>query len=429
MSIYRILNVNGWSKAALSAFACCSLAASILAQTPASNEIVPERGFTIPSSGQTPFVLQTAPNAVCELHAANAVDPAPAMRLLANEEGYIRVHVSPKYQSENDAHVQIDCTAGGKATAYPIHLRSGVAATDAMPAPQTTVPLPKGSRVLPALTQDEAVQLSDQELLGRGYPGRPDASAEPQLYKDWIRAFSKQVTLLPPPSSTSGAADHALGMQYGTQDSASWCGYEARGANGTYSSVIGSWYVPDIISGELAYQTNSGLWVGLDGDDGAADLVQAGTAQNYLDLDGLNFANYFAWTEVVPNQPSGQSLALNISAGDQMFVDVWVSNGQANFLVSDDATNETVVTQTALGNTSFLGKTAEWIIERPTTAGKLSELSMFIIAVMNNAYANSTAVSTAASVQITMVDSSKTVLASALLLSADSIFFDWKNFH
>ena len=429
MSIYRILNVNGWSKAALSAFACCSLAASILAQTPIANEVVPERGFTIPTSGQTPFVLQTAANAVCELHAANAVDPALVMRLLANEDGYIRVHVRPKYDSENDAHVQIDCTAGGKVTTYPIHLRSGVAATDAMPAPQTTVPLPKGSRVLPALTEDEAVQLSDQELLGRGYPGRPDAAAEPQLYKNWIRAFSKQVTLLAPPSSKSGAADQALGMQYGTENSLAWCGYEAQGANGTYSSVHGAWYVPDIISGEPGYRTNSGLWVGLDGYVGATDLVQAGTAQNYLDLDNLNFANYYAWTEVVPNQPNGQPLPLNISAGDQMFVDVWVSDGQANFLVADDATNESVVTHTALGNTKVLGKTAAWIMERPTSAGNYSELSMFIIAVMNNAYANSTPESTAANLQITMVNSSKTDLAIAMPLPPDGILFVWKSFH
>jgi len=433
MSIYRILNVNRflnvnrWSKAALSAVACCSLAGSILAQTPASHEMVPERGFTIPSSGQTPFVIQTAPNAVCGLHAANAGDSAPVMKLLANEDGYIRVHVSSKVDSENDAHVQIDCTAGGKLTIYPIHLRSGVAATDAMPAPQTTVPLPKGSRVLPALTEAEAAQLSDQELLGRGYPQRPDASAEPQLYKSWVRAFSKQVTLLAPPTSTSG--DQGLGVQYGTEYSLAWCGYEAQGANGTYSSVHGAWYVPDIPIGEPGYQTNSGLWVGLDGDDGATDLVQAGTAQNYLDLDGLNFANYTAWTEVVPNQPVGQPLPLNISAGDQMFVDVWVSDGQAYFLVADDATNETVVSQTALGKTKFLGKTAEWIMERPTVAGKFGELSMFIIAVMNNAYANSTPVSTAANVQLTMVNSSKTDLATASLLPPDGIFFDWKNFH
>jgi hypothetical protein len=445
MSINRFSNATGLSKLTLTAISLCGLAVSTPAQNRSLPEMAPERGFTIPSKVQTPIVLQTQPDAVCDLHAEGVSDAAQSLRLYADGEGYVRVHVSSKYESQTDERVQLDCTSGGKVTTYPLHLRAGAAPTEDMPAPQTSVPEPKGARVVPALKDEDARQLSDQDLLSRGYPRRPDAVTSPEHYKTWLDMVSRPLTLVPPHSVSRSDVSHRLrNAQAGTTSytSGNWSGYEAHATKGTYNGVQGEWNVPGIVFGEPGNVTWSAFWVGLDGDN-TTDLIQAGTEQNYTEIGSLSYANYYVWTELLPNQPFEQVVSLQVNPGDDIFVQVLAPAGLPNgcFLLWNKTQGHFAGPCTPLNGTQVGGSEAEWIMERPLVGGTFAELSAYVLATMTNAYALSATgggaipSGTAANEQITMYNrdnnhhEDNNVLSVVIPVPPDTMFFNWVNFH
>jgi hypothetical protein len=127
---------------ALAALLLCGLSASA---QPHISKVARELGFTIPPGVQTPIVIKTKPDAICELHAAGVSDPNHTLKLYANSDGYVQVHATVQ-ESAEDSHVQLDCTGGSKLITYPVRLRSSHSPTTDTPAPQTFVPIPKGSR-------------------------------------------------------------------------------------------------------------------------------------------------------------------------------------------------------------------------------------------------------------------------------------------
>jgi hypothetical protein len=391
------------------------------------------------------MVLQTQPDAACDLHPEGVSDAAQTMRLYANAEGYVRVHMGTKYQA--DARLQLDCTSADKVTTYPLHLRAGSAPTDDMPAPQATMPTPKGSRILPALTDAAAKKLSDQDLSSQGYPRRPDAVASPSNYKVWLDLVSRPTTQLPPHLvSRSDVAHHVRNIEAGTNTSGNWSGYEAQAAKGSYEGVQGEWKVPTIVFGENGYTTWSAFWIGLDG-DGTTDLIQAGTEQNYTEMGSFTATNYYAWTQLLPNQPNEQQVSLSINPGDDIFVQVLAPAGlEPCDLLYNKTQGKSVAICTPLGSTQFWGSEAEWIMERPclgrcgTSTPEFSELSAYVLGVMTNAYVFPAKVEgpipagTAATEQINMYNkdvghSDNNLLSIGLPNGPTTILFQWINFH
>ena len=421
------------------------LTASASAQNPVP-VVAPTRGFSIPANVHTAMVFKTQPGAACDLHPAGASDAAHTMRLYANAEGYVRFYVHTKDHSQLDADVQLDCSAAGRVTIYPLHVRTGVAPTAAMPAPASSMPVPKGSRILPALTDEAARQLSDADVISLGYPPRPDASTSPEDYSKWLDLVSRPITLVPPQSVSRTDVSHkAPDAQAGTFSSANWSGYEAQSTPGSYVAVTGEWLVPPILAGEPFLLTWSAFWVGLDG-HGQIDLVQAGTEQNLFELPVSNslieFASYYTWSEVLPNQPSEQQLGLAINPLDDVMVTVWVgdSRGAINpngayawFYIHNRTQNQASVTNTPLGGTSFSGSQTEWIMERPTVNGAFAELSEYAVASMFNAKAMPSpgggwTNSFTGNLQDTMFNGS-TQLSFASAYPPFNIIFVWLGFH
>lgn len=145
-----------------------------------------------------------------------------------------------------------------------------------------------------------------------------------------------------------------------------------------YDYGRGRWNVP-FPSGSINDSTSSSLWVGLDG-DGTKDLVQAGTesdAVNYL-VNGflsVTFLTFFAWTEFLPQQKTASQITnFPVSAGDEMFVEVWIGNAGSGpdlsgafgvFFLMNLTTGVSTSVYTPVGSTTVLGKEAVWILERP----------------------------------------------------------------
>jgi hypothetical protein len=351
------------------------LAVPALAQNSVPPRIVPEKHFTVAPHTFNTVVLQTELEAACDLHVAGDNDPTKNMTLYANIEGYIQFHFTPNEETQ-DAAFQLDCATAGAVTTHPVHLHIGSSPTADMPAPMTSIPAPQGSRVLPALTDESARQLSDQEIVALGYSPRPDPAESPEAYAKWLKTYCRPITMFPPHSVRQSAIRHTLpSVEAGYLSNSHWSGYVAQSGPSSYIRVNGWWPVPHIGNYEsLSINQRSTLWVGLDGVS-TNDLVQAGTEQAIVETVFGYIFDYYAWTEVVPNESEQPQFTVN--PGDQMAVTVWVgsstgaqtpSGNTAWFQVVDYTQSQGGRYSTPLAGTSFSGNTADWIMERPCVA-------------------------------------------------------------
>jgi len=362
----------------LTAVLLCGLTAS------AQNvKVAAEKGFTIAPNVQTPIVLKTTADAACDLHAVGTSD-ARTMRFYANGDGYVKLNATAVDGMEG--RVQLDCSSNGKAVSYPLHLLASSSPTADMPAPQSVVPTPKGSTVRPALTEAQAQSLTDDELADLGFPERPDVLSSPDQYAKWLEHVSRPMTVLP---------EHLVSTNVtatpGSYTSSNWSGLEAHSTTKhKYSAVAGTWNVPPILFGDPSGNpTYSAFWIGLDG-DGTKDLVQAGTEQDAQVFIGILFTNYYAWSELLPNQPTEQGV-FGVNAGDEIQVEVWIgtgsgapnpSGGYGSFRIIDWTQSNESKFYVPLSGTKYNGTEAEWIMERPKVGGSLPELASYFPATM-----------------------------------------------
>jgi hypothetical protein len=377
---------------------------------------------TIAPGQASALAIKTLPNASCKLHIEG--QPKPSMDLFADDEGMLHVYVQPTGESENIASFAADCTAAGSVARFPLQLRVSSAPTAEMPAPGVEVPqAAPGAHVRPALTEAEAMQLSQDDLAKKGYPIRPDPVDAADAFANWMKAVSQPATFVPPHTITHTGVTHkrqkdtSASLSYAINYSCvlighcwestnNWSGYELRGATHTYDLVMGEWNVPSL-SGEYYGQTYSAFWIGIDGDynnpinDGP---VQAGTEQDikyfyYPNFGGLYFTNFYAWDEIVPNQPYEQVVSnFSVGPGDTMFSEVWLSvnadwgpsptGGWANYFIEDISRNEYTTISVYMNGLSVSGTEAEWIMERPLrNSSYYGDLANYGTAYMWDAYA------------------------------------------
>jgi len=340
--------------------------------------------------------------------------------------------------------VQLDCAAAGQVVTYPLHFRFSSFPTDDMPAPQTAMPAPKGSRVLPALTDEAARQLSDEDLLQQGYSPRPDVAASPDNYAKWLERFSRPITLLPPHSLSHPDVAHRGNVQASPENSSNWSGFEAHSGSRSYIAVESQWYVPAIEFGEPGKVTYSAAWVGLDG-DGVSDLVQAGTEQNCVVILGVAYGGYGAWSELLPNQQFEQGVSsLSPNALDEIYVEVWAGNskgvydqhgGYAWFILFDLTQARAAEFSTSFNGSYFSGSEAEWIMERPLVNASPADLADYGIDGFSESYALPTSAAAwkplgeVQNRQITMYNGNDELSVATAYPSGTGIIFGWLNFH
>lgn len=242
------------------------------------------------------------------------------------------------------------------------------------------------------LTEAQAQSLTDDQLANLGYPERPDTLSAPDKYSKWVNHVSRPLTLLP----THLVSRSDIKASPAAYTSSNWSGLEAHSTTKrTYSAASGSWNVPAIVLASSDGATDySAFWIGLDG-DGTSDLVQAGTEQDAVDFLGIVFSDYYAWSELLPNQPTEQEV-FGVDAGDEIQVEVWISTGSGApnaagkygaFRIIDWTQSNESVFYVPLSGTYYNGTEAEWIMERPTVGGSLPELSAYLIATMADASA------------------------------------------
>jgi hypothetical protein len=123
------------------------------------------------------------------------------------------------------------------------------------------MPAPKGSKIRPALTEAQAQSISDDELERLGYPGRPDAVAEPDRYAKWLDHVSRPMTVLPTHLLRTNVTARPKPESF-----ANWSGLEAHSKTfHNYSAVDADWSVPQILGASSDGNPDySAFWIGLD---------------------------------------------------------------------------------------------------------------------------------------------------------------------
>src|SRR5262245_11524717 len=95
---------------------------------------------TIRPGFSTPLFLTVVPGATCRLRRHDDPDPARSLKLFADDDGIICMHVRSPREVEQIEKFVIDCEAHEKITRYPLELRSARRETADMPFPQRQRP-------------------------------------------------------------------------------------------------------------------------------------------------------------------------------------------------------------------------------------------------------------------------------------------------
>ena len=143
-----------------------------------------------------------------------------------------------------------------------------------------------------------------------------------------------------------------------------WSGYAASG--GTYTSVSGTWKVPQVAATSAG---SDATWVGIGGVT-SHDLIQAGT-EALVPYAGN--VQYEAWIELLP--ASSHTVPLVVSPGDSVTVTL-TQQSTGNWLVAfkNNTTGKTY--QTTEQYSSSLSS-AEWVEEAPSGGRRVLPLDQF----------------------------------------------------
>lgn len=196
--------------------------------------------------------------------------------------------------------------------------------------------------------------------------------------------------------------------------SRNWAGYAATG--GTFTSVSGSWTVPNVSPRTTGMDAT---WVGIGGVT-SRDLIQAGTQAVVQGGQVL----YSAWFETLPQVQ--RPVPITVNAGDPVSVSITQQRDGTWEIAIQDATNAQSY-QTTLTYASS-NSSAEWIEESPATGrGLILPLDSFGAVTFNSATAvedgRSRTVAQAGAQPITMYSTNQQALAQPSRVGANGSSF------
>jgi peptidase A4-like protein len=146
--------------------------------------------------------------------------------------------------------------------------------------------------------------------------------------------------------------------------SSNWSGYVANG--GTYTSVTGTWVVPQVGATTTGADAT---WVGIGGVTGT-DLIQAGTQAT---VTGDGTVTYSTWTEILPD--FSRTTPLEVTSGDTVTVTITEqSSGMWLIVMVNNTTSESYEKTLRYASSR---SSAEWVQEAPSTSRGIVTLDDF----------------------------------------------------
>jgi hypothetical protein len=147
-------------------------------------------------------------------------------------------------------------------------------------------------------------------------------------------------------------------------NSSNWGGWAITGAQGSVSQVAGSWVVPRAYCSGSQDNSQSSIWIGIDGYT-SATVEQIGT-----DSDCVNgVPSYYAWYEFYPH--NWYTIKMTVSPDQKIWAEVTndAKKGQFTVKLNNVTTNKSFSISAKMP--SAKANSAEWIIEAPWTGGIL----------------------------------------------------------
>lgn len=205
---------------------------------------------------------------------------------------------------------------------------------------------------------------------------------------------------------------------YNVSTSQNWSGYVST--SGSFTSVTGTWKVPQPTATANGQLSADATWVGIGGVTDE-NLVQAGT-QAILNQNGTGI-QYEAWYETLPSNEN--VIPLTVSPGDSITTTLTqTSSGQWQIALTDNTTGKSY--QTLVAYQSSLSS-AEWIEEAPLSNFGQMSLDNFGSVSFTNAYAtqngNHLSASGTGAQEITMVNGLNQALSTPSALGGDGASF------
>ena len=156
--------------------------------------------YTIPPGVQSQIMLKVIPNCTCYLHLDDDSKSEYIFKLFSDQDGIIRFHAHTTMESEVIARLVIRCEYENKIKQYPLELRSSSKPTNDMPFPPKESPRSSESEgdVLPVISEDQALNLPDKELMKLGYPPRPSPIESPEAFNYWKRIVLRPIKEIKP---------------------------------------------------------------------------------------------------------------------------------------------------------------------------------------------------------------------------------------
>jgi hypothetical protein len=294
-----------------------------------------------------------------------------------------------------------------------------------------------------------------EELAQYGYPPRPDAAAGAEALAQWQRVTAPTLERVVPALAPTNLYHQPVALlqvdeQTRAADSSNWSGYAVVRDAGSapFYSVVGHWTVPTVqlrfgpCSGNPVY---SAQWVGIDGFSNS-DLLQSGSeADAYCDA-GVQKALYYPWVEWLPAAEISirrfikPRKPLVFHPGDYLMVHVWAShwvNGasQTGHVLFTDLTQNwqfgMAFASSALRGSKVVGRSAEWVVERPLIGAGLAPLANYTADPWALVYAGDlgrlvhtpAAPDTAKSYKITMFDDAGVPISRVRLYGNSALWF------
>jgi len=179
----------------------------------------------------------------------------------------------------------------------------------------------------------------------------------------------------------------------GAAESTNWGGYAVTGANGSVTSVSGSWVVPASTCSQGATPEYASFWIGIDGWT-SSTVEQIGT-----DSDCSNGKpSYYAWFEFYPQPAYYAGSLTNLTPGHLLSATVSynTTTGAFTATITDQSEPALTFSTTYTPSTGFRGRnsaaplrsSAEWIAEAPSSSRGVLPLADFSKAYFGDGYTN-----------------------------------------
>lgn len=231
----------------------------------------------------------------------------------------------------------------------------------------------------------------DKVLLHHGFPPRPTV---PMFRKLWETHFARKLNYVVPTfkafDSGHDRRNQRIAEISNSDTSNNWSGVILNnpGTSGPLVWVMGRWNVPNPYpSTKLPDSENylSAAWVGLDG-NGTPGLLQAGTDHSAFWQKGKIVRDVYAWWQWYPDAQHTID-NLPISPGDTIHCVICANSTHDATIRMQNISTGDYVSFNVSSKTDFLGKTAEWIVERPAILLKPAKLAKYGAVYFDSAYA------------------------------------------